>query len=148
MCTCRFNRMSSICEETKTLIGPDTNTFFLFLLLWCSGIWKMAMFLKKDWLTVGCFLLCICDWAEPLDVTVYRNISRSSYYTGTFFAKIYGILTHRTQEWPDKLRSCFRKVPTSVRNKEWEKKMYHGGFFWNWHMIMCRLRIQELKIGN
>ena len=29
------------------------------------------------------------------------------------------------------------------------KKMYHGGsFFWNWQMMMCRLRIQKLKIGH
>ena len=26
--------------------------------------------------------------------------------------------------------------------------MYHGGFFLNWQMIVWRLRIQELKIGN
>ena len=27
-------------------------------------------------------------------------------------------------------------------------EMYHVGFFLNWHMIMCRLRIHELKIRN
>ena len=29
---------------------------------------------------------------------------------------------------------------TSGRNMEWDS--------WNWHMIMCRLRIQKIKIGN
>ena len=28
------------------------------------------------------------------------------------------------------------------------KKMYQGGFFLNWQMMMCRLRIQKLKIGH
>ena len=27
-------------------------------------------------------------------------------------------------------------------------EMYHGEFFWSWHMIMCTLRIHKIKIGN
>ena len=35
---------------------------------------------------------------------------------------------------------------TGGRNMDWEKKMYHRGFVLIWHTIMCRLRIQKIKI--
>ena len=37
---------------------------------------------------------------------------------------------------------------TSGRNMDWEKKCNTVVLVLNWHMIMCRLRIQKLKIGN
>ena len=51
-----------------------------------------------------------------------------------------------------KMISCLLGVVglmgTSGRNMKRESWNVSGWIFWSWHMIMCRLRIQKIKIGR
>ena len=47
----------------------------------------------------------------------------------------------------EKAQRTYKCVATSGRNMEWDKKNVSRWIFsWVWHMIMCRLRIQKIKI--
>ena len=91
----------------------------------------------------------IWNWSHPFQQSYQFQVREGTAINLVNFAKTYRmdfvhtITVVRYTRPPDPL------VATLVAGTWKEtKSICHGGFFFNRHMIMCRLRIQKMKIRN